>query len=126
MLEDLFEMLAETAPQGQFLWSNKQVVPIYVPEQHDPWAAVQTKKIDAVYLHLMGPKGRFTLGQITELGYNPEFDGSRPKHDVIRLKFRSSADLARGDLRAFLKAHLAATCSSQNAELKSPLPPGEG
>ena len=79
VLEDLIELLAETAPQGQFLWNNKQVVPVYVPEQHEPWAAVQTKKLDAVYLHLMGPKGRFTLGQITDLGYNPELDGQRPE-----------------------------------------------
>ena len=70
------ELLAEIAPQAQFLWNNKQVVPVYVPEQHEPWAAVQTKKLDAVHLHLMGPKGRFTLGQITDLGYNPELDGS--------------------------------------------------
>ena len=107
VLEDLMEMLAEIAPQGQFLWNNKQVVPVYVPEQHEPWAAVQTKKLDAVYLHLSGPKGRFTLGQITDLGYNPELDGQRPNVDVIRLKFRTPADLARGDLRGFLKRHLA-------------------
>ncbi len=108
VLEDLMEMLAEIAPQGQFLWNNKQVVPMYVPEQHEPWAAVQTKKLDAVYLHLSGPKGRFTLGQVTDLGYNPELDGQRAKIDVIRLKFRTPEDLARGDLQGFLKAHLAA------------------
>jgi hypothetical protein len=55
------------------------------------------------------------LGQITELGHNPELDGSRPKHDVIRLKFRTPADLARGDLRAFLKGHLASLYSSRSA-----------
>ena len=108
VLEDLMEMLAEIAPQGQFLWNNKQVVPMYVPAQHEPWAAVQTKKLDAVYLHLSGPKGRFTLGQITDLGYQPELDGQRLNLDVIRLKFRTSADLALGDLRGFLKKHLAA------------------
>ena len=108
VLEDLCELLAEIAPQGQFLWNNKQVAPVYVPEQHEPWAAVQTKKLDAVYLHLTGPKGRFALGQLTDLGYNPELDGSRPNADVIRLKFRNAADLARGDLRGFLKEHLAA------------------
>ena len=102
-------------PQGQFLWNNKQVVPVYVPEQHEPWAAVQTKKLDAVHLHLMGPKGRFTLGQITELGYNPELDGSRPKDDVILLKFRTPADLARGNLRGFLKEHLAAVLYSSRS-----------
>jgi excinuclease ABC subunit A len=108
VLEDLMEVLSEVAPQGQLLWNNKQVVPMYVPGQREPWAAVQTKKLDAVYLHLMGPKGRFTLGQITDLGYHPELDGARPKQDVIRLKFRTAADLARGDLREFLKEHLAA------------------
>ena len=108
LLEDLFELLAEVAPEGQFLWNNKQVVPVYVPEQRTPWAAVQTKKADAIHVHLMGPKGRFTLGQITELGFQPEFDGGRPEMDVIRLRFRSPADLARGDLRGFLRAHLAA------------------
>jgi excinuclease ABC subunit A len=108
LLEDLFELLAEVAPEGQILWNNKQVVPIYVPEQHAPWAAVQTKKTDAIHVHLMGPKGRFTLGQVTELGFQPEFDGSRPEMDVIRLRFRTAEDLARGDLRGFLQAHLAA------------------
>ncbi len=108
VLEDLMELLAEIAPQGQFLWNNKQVVPIYMPQQHEAWAAVQTKKLDAVYLHLMGPKGRFTLGQITDLGYNPELDGGRPNFDAIRLKFRTTDDLARGNLREFLKEHLSA------------------
>jgi hypothetical protein len=61
----------------------------------------------------MGPKGRFTLGQITDLGYNPELDGARPKHDSIRLKFRTTDDLARGDLRGFLKEHLAAVRGKQ-------------
>jgi len=108
VLEDLFELLTEIATDGQLLWNNKQVVPMYLPNQHEPWAAVQTKKLDAVLLHLIGPKGRFTLGQITDLGYYPELDGQHPNHDTIRLKFRNTADLARGDLRGFLREHLAA------------------
>jgi len=118
VMEELLELLSETAPQGQFLWNNKQVVPLYVPEQKEPWAAVQTKKLDAVYLHLMGPKGRFTLGQITNLGHEPHLDGSRPEVDVLRLKLRSAEDLARGDLPGFLKRHLAAV-QSQIANRKS-------
>jgi len=108
VLEDLFELLAETAPRGQFLWNNKQVVPVYLPQRRDPWAAVQTKKLDAVHLHLMGPKGRFTLGRINGLGHNPEVDGRRGNVDVVRLKFRAADDLARGDLHGFLKEHLSA------------------
>ena len=73
--------------RDSFLWNNKQVVPVYTPEQHEPWAAVQTKKLDAVYLHLMGPKGRFTLGQITELGYNPELGrrSAEDRHDSVEV-----------------------------------------
>jgi excinuclease ABC subunit A len=108
VLEELFELLAEIAPDGQFLWNNKQVVPLYVSEQREPWAAVQTKKLDAVYLHLTAPKGRFAMGQITGLGYLPELDGQRPGHDTICLKFRSQDDLGRGDLKGFLREHLGA------------------
>ena len=71
VLEDLFELLAEVAPAGQFLWNNKQVVPVYVPEQHAPWAAVQTKKTDAVHLHLMGPKGRSRSAKSPNWGFSP-------------------------------------------------------
>ena len=37
------------------------------------------------------------------MGHDPELDGQRPSMDAIRLKFRSAADLARGDLRHFSK-----------------------
>ena len=50
---------------------------------------------------LSGPKGRFTLGQITDLGYDPELDGQRPNFDVIRLKFRTPADLPAAICAAF-------------------------
>ncbi len=107
VLEELIEMLAEAAPQGQLLWNNKQVVPLYVPEQKEPWAAVQTKKLDAVYLMLMGPKGCITQGRLTGLGYEAQWDGQRPDCDVLRMKFRGLDDLHRGDLPGFLKEHLA-------------------
>jgi excinuclease ABC subunit A len=108
VLEKLMELLERTAPDGQILWNNKQVVPVYVPEQKEPWAAVQTKKLDAVYLHLLGPKGRFTLGQITELGHEPWVEGNRPNYDTLHLKFRSVNDLSQSDLAGFLKEHLKA------------------
>jgi excinuclease ABC subunit A len=112
VLEELVELLAEIAPQGQFLWNNKQIVPLYISKQREPWAAVQTKKLDAVYLHLTGPKNRFALGEITNLGHHPELDGSRPHADFIRLKFRTTDDLTKNDLRGFLKRHLAEFCEA--------------
>jgi excinuclease ABC subunit A len=112
VLEELVELLNETAPYGQLLWNNKQVVPLYVPQQHEPWAAVQTKKLDAVHLHLAGPKGRFAQGRIAGLGFDAQVNGEKTGLDVLRLKFRSTEDLRRGDLAGFLKEHLAALDST--------------
>ncbi|NLF08595.1 MAG: excinuclease ABC subunit A, partial [Pirellulaceae bacterium] len=108
VLQRLLDLLAEVAPQGEFKWDNKQVAPLHLPGRREPWAAVQTKKLDAVYLHLTGPKGRFPLGSLGNLGHDPTVDGRRPDADVILLKFRTAEDLARGDLHGFLKEHLAA------------------
>ncbi len=115
VLEKLIDLLAATAPEAQILWNKKQVVPLYVPQQKEPWAAVQTKKLDAVYLHLIGPKGRFTLGQITDLGQEPWVEGNRPNYDMLHLKFSTIADLSRCDLPGFLKKHYkAATAGRAN------------
>ncbi len=106
VLEQLLDLLAKTASNGHFAWGNKQVVPIHLPDRQRPWAAVQTKKIDAVHLTLIGSKGRFALGRIADLGYEPVLDGQRSDRDFVRLKFRTSDDLKRGDLACFLQEHL--------------------
>ncbi len=106
LLESVIAMLCDTVPDARVVWTNKQVVPLYVPGRQEPWAAVQTKKADAVYLHLTGPKNRFTQGRIRDLGHQPELDGERPDADVIHLRFRNDDDLKRGDLKAFLTEHL--------------------
>jgi excinuclease ABC subunit A len=106
VLEQLCGLLDEAAPQGKWVYGNKQVMPLELPGRKEPWAAVQTKKLDAVYLTLIGPKNRFALGRILELGYDPELDGERLDVDHIRLKFRTKDDLTRGDLARFLREHL--------------------
>ncbi|MHB1037060.1 MAG: excinuclease ABC subunit UvrA [Pirellulales bacterium] len=107
LLEEVCELLTATAPAGQFLWNNKQVVHLCVPGQGEPWASIHTKKLDSLELILTGPKGRLALGRATGLGRSRELDGSRPDRDVLKLSFQSSEDLARGDLAVFLSEHLA-------------------
>ncbi|MFH1922505.1 MAG: excinuclease ABC subunit A, partial [Planctomycetota bacterium] len=109
VLEHLCRLIEETAPGCRFGWTGKVVVPVHLPQKKTAWAAVGTKKLDAVYLDLFGPKGRFTQGQVTTLGHDPRLDAQRPEHDLVRLKFRSPDDLARGELAGFLKEHLAAS-----------------
>ena len=98
VLEELCELLAEAPPQGQFLWNNQQVVHVYVPQQHEPWATIHTKRTAAIDLALTGPKGRFALGRITELGAEREFQ-TGPQRDTVRLRFRLDRGSGQGDLR---------------------------
>ncbi|MGQ9575700.1 MAG: excinuclease ABC subunit UvrA [Thermoguttaceae bacterium] len=112
VLKRLVELLRATAPQARWVWTHKQVVPVYVPQQKEPWAAVQTKKADGVYLHLFGPSGRLAYGQVVGLGFESVLKPYRPGMDRILLKFRSVQDLGRGDLAALLKEHLAAVQSA--------------
>ncbi|MBX3413245.1 MAG: excinuclease ABC subunit UvrA [Pirellulales bacterium] len=106
VLEDLCEMLSEAASEGQFLWNNQQVVHLRVPGQDEPWASIYTKRRAAVELVLTGPKDRFALGRVAEMGCEREFSSERPDKDVIKIRFREVEDLARGDLADFLREHL--------------------
>jgi len=106
VLEELCEILVDTAPQGQFLWNNQQLVHVLVPQQQEPWATMHTKRTAAIELALTGPKGRFALGRVAGLGADREFQTSGSV-DVVRFKFVTSEDLDRGDLREFLAEHLA-------------------
>jgi excinuclease ABC subunit A len=108
VLEELCEMLRDVAQESQFLWNNQVLVHLMVPGQRDPWASLHTKRAAALELVLAGPKGRFALGRVTELAAERELETGRAERDLVKLRFRTAADLARGDLKSFLQEHLSA------------------
>ncbi len=112
LLEELCERLVGAAPKGQFLWNNQQVVHIFLPEQQEPWATIYTKRTASLDLVLTGPKGRFALGRVTELGVDREFT-TGPQRDTIRLRFQAINDLERGDLAQFLVEHVTSLAGSR-------------
>lgn len=105
VLEVLHDTLSEAAPSSQFLWSNKQVVHLYVNEQKEPWASIQTKKTDAIWLQLNVPKDSVSLGRIVDLAEEPTVKSSEDK-DIVRMKFKDAESAGAGDLKEFLKEHL--------------------
>ncbi|MFO0816414.1 MAG: excinuclease ABC subunit UvrA [Pirellulales bacterium] len=107
LLEEMCEMLSRVAPGGQFLWNNQQLVHYIPPDRREPWATLLTKKPEALILVLTGPKNAVTLGRVAELGFDRELDGSSTERDQIKIRFRTKADLERGDLEAVLEEHLA-------------------
>jgi hypothetical protein len=77
-----------------------------VPAQREPWATIHTKRPTAIEQTLTGPKGRFALGRITDLAAEREYL-TGPEKDVVKLRFRSAEELAKGGLVEFLTEHLA-------------------
>ncbi|MCO6455055.1 MAG: excinuclease ABC subunit A, partial [Pirellulaceae bacterium] len=108
LLEKLVALLGEVAPEGEYQWTSQQVVHLLVSPQREPWATIQTKRPDAVHLTLAGPKGRVALGRIAQLGTQPDLDTRGPNRDLVKLSFVRPGDLEQGDLREFLREHLAA------------------
>ncbi|HEY5316103.1 MAG TPA: hypothetical protein VIK18_26485, partial [Pirellulales bacterium] len=108
VLEDLCELLSETAPQGQFLWNNQQVVHLCLNGPGEPWATIYTKRPAALDLVLTGPKNQFALGRVAQLGYDREVQTDRPDKDVVKLKFLAADEVGRQELAEFLREHLEA------------------
>lgn len=107
LLEELCEMLQEVGQNGQFLWNNQQLVHLIVPQQREPWATIHTKRPQAITLTLTGPKGKFALGRLLEIGADRELDDASATKDVIRISLTAHEHLQQGDLKSFLKEHLA-------------------
>ncbi len=107
VLEELHNVIQETAPECQFLWSNKQVVHVYVPDQKEPWASIQTKKTDALWLKLQGPKDAVQLGQVVDFADTPTLT-QNDSRDVLQMRFQDVEQVHQNELKEFLKEHLAA------------------
>ena len=107
LLEDVVQLLNDTVgSRAEFLWNNQQLVHLFIRGHKQPWATLHTKRPDSLELALNGPKSLFGLGRITEIGHDPAIDGQHEDHDVMRIHFRNSKDLLRGDLPKFLQEHL--------------------
>ena len=110
LLEQLHQLLEKTAPEGNFIWNNQQVVHLFVPGQKEPWATLHTKRPQALELSIIGPSGQFTLGRIARLGNSRRL--SAGSLDTFKFSFSNGEGLQKtdpehGDLATFLKEHLA-------------------
>ncbi len=107
-MEELCELLSETAAGGQFLWNNQQVVHVFVPQQSEPWASLFTKRVAGLDLVLNGPKDRFAFGRVAGLGAHRELLSDDTQRDAVKLRFCSVEDLQAGNLSEFLAEHFSA------------------
>ena len=105
--EDLYQLLQDVLPDGNFLWNNKVLVHLYISGGRVPWLTVTTKKAEALRLTINCPKGLMTAGRIAEFGSRRDFDSSLAKKDVAHLYFNKSEDIYSSDLESYLRNLLA-------------------
>ena len=105
VLETLRDLLLEAAPDGEFQWTNKQVVHFRLPDRKEPWASIQTKKSEALTLQLSGTDESMTLGRVADLADDPEVKTSGDKQ-VVKLSFREVKQIKNPNFKKFLKEHL--------------------
>ena len=79
---------------------------VFVPEQKEPWASIQTKKCDALLLHVNGPAGQVPLGKIADIGHEPIVKMVDAEKEIVKLTFNSIEQLQTGELESFLSEHL--------------------
>jgi excinuclease ABC subunit A len=105
VLEILHGLIQETAPEGQFMWGNKQLVHVRIPQSDQPWASIQTKKTDGIWLHLHGPPETTSLGRIADFADQPSI---RLEEDceVVSMRFADTDQVNRPEVKEFLAEHL--------------------
>jgi excinuclease ABC subunit A len=96
------------APKAQFLWNNQQVVHLCLDGPGEPWASIYTKRPAALDLVLTGPKNKFALGRVAQLGNDRELQTDRPDKDVVKLKLKTADEVGHTELADFLREHLKA------------------
>ena len=104
VLEVLHDVIQKAAPDSQFLWSNKQIVHVYLPQQKHPWVSIQTKKPDGVWMQLAGPKDSVTVGRVADLADAPTLS-SKDDLDVLKMSFKDVEQVSNKELETFLIEH---------------------
>jgi excinuclease ABC subunit A len=107
-LERLFDLVEKVTDDSQvpctFQWDSKQLVNLFVGGQKPAWATIQTKKPDAIRLHLRGETGKFPMGGISGLGSGEEVV-QRSGLDVVQIDLRDQEQLESPRFLEFLQRH---------------------
>ncbi len=106
VLEALQNLIESTAPQSEFVWNNKQVVHVQIPEFDHPWLSILTKKLDGVWLQIRGPKDSLSLGRVVDFAEDATIDTDE-KVDTMKFKLVDVEQANQPELQTFLAEHLA-------------------
>ncbi|MFN0199450.1 MAG: excinuclease ABC subunit UvrA [Planctomycetaceae bacterium] len=105
VLDTLFDLLIDVAPQAEIDWTGKQSVSFLAPGG-EPWAVVVTKRREGIDLQLYAAPGEFALGRISEFGSERDVETHRSGQEVIKIRIDDISQI-NDELKAFLEEHAA-------------------
>ena len=112
LLEQVCQLLVDTAGGGEFEWTNQQIVHFRGPNQQQPWASLHTKRPQSLEVAFTGPKDQFGLGRVATLGTDPALQTTHKDRDVLKLRFSELAHIRNRELKQFLKEHWGSVAAS--------------
>ncbi len=103
LLEQLCDVLQTSAPQGEFDWSNKQVVYFAAPGKNGFRTTIHTKRRGGIDLTLSCREGQIALGRIAELGTEREIAPESEGREQVKIRFDASHQVQTPELRKLLE-----------------------
>ena len=101
VLEGVFGLLEKHLPDARIDWTQKVVVNYSVGKA--TVANVVTKRPGGVELNVFVSAGSVTLGEVAEIGIDPEISAHRDGQDVVRLRFTKLSHVRSTALENFLR-----------------------
>ncbi|MCA9076099.1 MAG: excinuclease ABC subunit A, partial [Planctomycetaceae bacterium] len=103
MLETLLNVIEETMPNIVFDWGKKTIVTLQSTDGI-PIGELQTKRRDGVILSLYTEPGQIALGQVSDLGIDPEITSHRNAQEAVKLMFKTLKQVKSPKLKKFLES----------------------
>jgi excinuclease ABC subunit A len=105
-LPALLKVVREIEPGLEVKWDSRDAITLKVPGVGRGWGHWRTKEASALLCRFLGKKGQLNLARVEGIGVAPEIDGKRADGDVLRLHFRTVAQVRNPKLKEVLAEHL--------------------
>jgi excinuclease ABC subunit A len=102
LLPKLLDLVRGIVPTVEVKWDVRDSISFRAAARGPVWSRWWTKRPGALECQFFGPKGRFNLSRIEDLGHDPEIVQEKEGGDVITLRFLTTDQVTDTRLRAFL------------------------
>jgi excinuclease ABC subunit A len=114
VLQSMKAVIENVASKAEFVWDNKTVVHVYLPELPSPWISIHSKKPDGLWINLSANKGQVNLGRVVGIADDVSVVPNSDR-ELVRMKFVNERQVLDPNWRLFLLEHL----NNSNSSIKA-------